>query len=84
MQNKVYFTETKPGVYKRDSQFKLKTDFVAFKQYKEIDAFGWKILERINSLIEGMVKENSSQNLSNKQKNCANKFDQAKKRQNSY
>ena len=29
MQNKVYFTEAKPGVYKRDSKFKLKTDFVA-------------------------------------------------------
>ena len=56
MQNKVYFTETKPRVYKRDSKFKLKTNFVAFKQHKEIDAFGSKIREIINALIEGMVK----------------------------
>ena len=68
MQNKVYFTEAKPGVYKRDSKFKLKTDCVAFKQYKEIDAFGWKICERINSLIETMEKEKSLQNLRNKGK----------------
>ena len=68
MQNKVYFTEVKPGVYKRDSKFKLKTDFVAHKQYKEIDAFGWRIRERINSVIESMKNEKSSQNISNKEK----------------
>ena len=47
MQNKVYFTKAKPGVYKRDSKYKLKTDFVAYKQYKAFDALGWKIRERI-------------------------------------
>jgi hypothetical protein len=46
MQNKVYFTEVKPGVYKRDSKFKLKSDFVAHTQFKEIDAFGWRIHEK--------------------------------------
>ena len=40
MQNKVYFTEVKTGVYKVDSKFKLKTDFVAYKQYKAFDALG--------------------------------------------
>ena len=68
MQNKVYFTEVKPWVYKRDSKFKLKTDFVAHKQFKEIDAFGWWVRERINSVIESMKKEKSSQNISNKEK----------------
>ena len=68
MQNKVYFTEVKPGVYKRDSKFKLKTDFVAHTQFKEIDAFGWRIRERINSVIESMKNEKSSQNISNKEK----------------
>ena len=67
MQNKVSFTEVTPGVYKRDSEFKLNTNFVAYKQYKEINAFGWKIHER-NSLIESMKKEKSLQNLSNKEK----------------
>ena len=84
MQNKVYFTEVKPGVYKRESKFKLKTDFVAYKQYKEIDAFGWKIRERINSLIEDMKNEKSSQNLSNKEKNALRNLIKTKKRQNSY
>ena len=68
MQIKVYLMEVKPGVYRGDSKFKLKTDFVAYKQYKEIDAFGWRIRERINSVIESMKKEKSSQNLSNKEK----------------
>jgi len=27
MQNKIYFTEVKPGIYKRDSKFKLKNQF---------------------------------------------------------
>ena len=40
---------------------------MAFKQYKEIDAFGWKLRERINSVIESMKKEKRSQNLSNKE-----------------
>ena len=29
MNNKVYFTETKPGVFERNAKFKLKTNFVA-------------------------------------------------------
>ena len=41
MQNKVYFTEVKTGVHKKDSKFKLKTNFVAYKQYIEFDALGW-------------------------------------------
>ena len=45
--------------------------------------FSWKIRERINSLIEGMEKEKSSQNLSNKEK-TAKQFDQDKKWQNKY
>ena len=68
MQNKVYFTEVKPGVYKRDSKFKLKTDFVVHTQFKKIDAFGWRVRERINSVIESMKNEKSSQNISNKEK----------------
>ena len=45
MQNKVYFTKVKLGVYKRDSKFKLETDFVAFNQYKEIDALVGKFVK---------------------------------------
>ena len=41
--NIVYFTETKPGVFERNARFKLKSNFVANTQYKEIDMFGWKV-----------------------------------------
>ena len=68
MQNKVYFTEIKLGVFKRDSKLKLKSNFVALNQYKEIDAFGWKVCERINLLMETKTKEKSSQNVSNNEK----------------
>ena len=55
---------------------------MAFKQYKEIDAFGWKIHGRINSLIETMEKEKSLQNLSNKEKTALrNLIRKDKKRQ---
>ena len=46
MNNKVYFTETKPGVFDRNAKFKLKTNFVANIQYKEIDMFGWRVREK--------------------------------------
>ena len=40
MQNKVYFTETKPEVFTKNPQFKLKSNFLAETQYKEIKVFG--------------------------------------------
>ena len=44
--------------------------------------FGWKICERINSLIEGMVKEKSSQNLSNKEKTALRNLIKTKNKKN--
>ena len=52
MNNKVYFTETKPGVFERNARFKLKSNFVANIQYKEINLFGWRLREKINEVIE--------------------------------
>ena len=66
MHNKVYFTETKPGVFEKNSKFKLKTNFVANTKYKE--AFGWRVRDRINDAIEQMTKIKYTQNLSNKEK----------------
>ena len=34
--NIVYFTETKPGVFERNARFKLKSNFVANTQYKKL------------------------------------------------
>ena len=42
MNNKVYFTETKPGIFERNARFKLKSNFVANMQYKKINLFGWR------------------------------------------
>ena len=66
MNNKVYFTETKPGVFERNAKFKLKSNFVANIQY--IDMFGWRVREKINEVIERMVKQKFGQNISNKEK----------------
>ena len=68
MNNKVYFTETKPGVFERNAKFKLKSNFVANIQYKEIDMFGWRVREKINEVIERMIKQKFGQNISNKEK----------------
>ena len=78
MQNKVYFTEVKPGIYKRDSKFKLKTDFVAYKQYKAFDALGWKIREYLIKkkeypVIESMKKQPAKS--FNQRKSCVKNFD---------
>ena len=56
MQNKVYFTETKPGVFEKNPKFKLKTKFVANIECKETEAFGWKTRHRISDEIESMKK----------------------------
>ena len=68
MHNKVYFTETKPGVFEKNSKFKLKTNFVANTKYKEVEAFGWRVRDRINDAIEQMTKIKYTQNLSKKEK----------------
>ena len=52
MHNKIYFTETKPGVFEKKSKFKLKTNFVANTKYKEVEAFGWRVREKISEVIE--------------------------------
>ena len=51
MHNQVYFTETKAGVFEKNSKFKLNTNFVTNTKYKKGDAFGWKIHDRINDAI---------------------------------
>ena len=81
MNNKVYFTETKPGVFERNAKFKLKSNFVAHIQYKEIDMFGWRVREKINEVIERMVKHKfgQNQNMSNKEKSALRNLIRAKK-----
>ena len=37
MQNKVYFTETKPGVFEKNPKFKVKTNWEANVINKEVD-----------------------------------------------
>ena len=68
MQYKVYFTETKPGIFEKNSKFRLKTNWVANTQYKEVEAFGWRIRDRINNAIESMTKTKNAQNMSKKEK----------------
>ena len=77
MHNKVYFTN-KPGVHKKDTRFKLKTNFVAHIQYKEVNAFGWKVRDRISEIIEENINISSGQNLSNKEKTALRNLIKAK------
>ena len=56
MHNKFYFTETKPGIFEKNSKFRIKTNWVTNTQYKEVEALGWRIRDRINNAIESMEK----------------------------
>ena len=78
MNNKVYFTETKPGVLERNARFKLKSNFVANIQYKEINLFGWRVRQKINIVIERMVKQKFGQNISNTEKSALRNLIRAK------
>ena len=73
MQNKVYFTETKPGVFEENSKFKLKSNFEANTVNKEVEAFGWRVRDRINQVIDS-----TSQKLSNKDKTVLRNLFRAK------
>ena len=48
--------------------FKLKSNFEANIQYKEINSFGWRVHEKISKVIEKTVKQKFVQNMSNKEK----------------
>ena len=48
--------KTKPGVFEKNPKLKLKSNFITNTQNKEGEAFGWKILDRINDAIESMIK----------------------------
>ena len=58
MQNKVYFTETKPGIFEKNPKFKVKINWEADTISKEVEAFGWRVCERINEMIESKIHNN--------------------------
>ena len=66
MQNKVYFTEIKPGILKRNSTFKLSSIFEADTQNREAEAFGWRL--KIKEVIKFKIKIKAGQILSSKEK----------------
>ena len=70
--------ETKPGIFEKNSKFRLKTNWVANTKYKAVEAFGWRIRDRINFAIESMTKTKTAQNMSNKEKTALRKLIRAK------
>ena len=68
MTDKVYFAESKPVMYERNTRFKLKSNFEADIQYKETDLFALKICDQISQVIEEHIEKSVGQNLSNKEK----------------
>ena len=46
----------------------LNQTFVADIQYKEINAFGWRVRDKIDEVIEKTIKQKFGQNISNKEK----------------
>ena len=76
--NEVYFTETKPSVFERNAKFKLKSNFVANIQYREINSFGWRIREKKNEVIEKTVQQKFGQNMSNIKKSALRNLIRAK------
>ena len=63
MTNRMFFKETKPGVFERNKNFHIKNNnFWVNEQYKEIDDFCFKIRDGITNILENIKK--------NLQKNC--------------
>jgi len=74
MQNKVYFTESKPGVFEKNPKFKVKTNWEANIINKEVEAFGWRVRDKISEMIESKIHEKVGQNISNKEKTSLKKL----------
>ena len=78
MQNKVYFTETKSGFSEKNSKFKVKSNWEANTIHKEVEAFGWKVRDKISEMIESKIHEKTGQNISNKEKTALRNLISAK------
>ena len=70
MQNKVYFTEIKPGFFEKNSMVKVKSisNWQANTVSKEVEAFGWRVRDRISEMIESKIHDTIGQNISSKEK----------------
>jgi hypothetical protein len=78
MQNKVYFTESKPGVFEKNPKFKVKTNWETNIINKEVEAFGWRVRDKISEMIESKIHEKVGQNISNKEKTALKNLISAK------
>ena len=78
MQNKVYFTETKPGIFEKNPKFRVKTSWEAETINKEVEAFGWRVRDRISEMIESKIHDTIGQNISNKEKTALRQLIRAK------
>ena len=70
MNNKVYLTENKPGVFERNARFKLESNFQADIQYEEINAFEWRVCEKNKQSNRKNGKKKVWSNMSNKEKSA--------------
>ena len=78
MQSKLYFTETKPGIFERNSKFRLKYYFAPNTGNEEVEAFGWRVSDRINEDIKSTSHEKKRIKLSNNKKTVLRIFIRAK------
>ena len=67
---KVYFSESKPGVFEKNKQFRLTNNFVPPIEYLAVNKFCWNVRDAINIHFEKDITE--KQNLSNKEKRALN------------
>ena len=51
MQNKVYFTEKNTGFFEKNSKFKVKSNWEADTVSKEVEAFGWRVRDKISEMM---------------------------------
>ena len=66
MSNEVYFTETTPDTFVRNTNFHIKNNWRANEQHSEIDNFCYRIRDGIANFIYGQ-NEMLKQNLSKKE-----------------
>ena len=64
----MYFTETKPGFFEKNSKFKVQSNWEADTVSKEVEAFGVRVCDKISEMIESKIQIKIGQNISYKEK----------------
>ena len=62
-----FFVEKNPETFEKDDSFRIKSSWVAPKEFNDVNTFCWNVWEHLQTLFESRISFGKSPNLSNKE-----------------